>query len=90
MLFYLATPPSEFAAIVNQLGKAELTLETNGRWRRVIIEKPFGHDLASAGALNKEILKTLHESQIYRIDHYLGGRSTASITIWGKRPSRTL
>jgi glucose-6-phosphate 1-dehydrogenase len=82
VLFYLATPPSEFAAIVNQLGKAELTLEADGRWRRVIIEKPFGHDLASAVALNKEILKTLHESQIYRIDHYLGKETVQNIVVF--------
>ena len=82
MLFYLATPPGEFATVVNQLGKAELTLEADGRWRRVIIEKPFGHDLASAGALNKEILKTLHESQIYRIDHYLGKETVQNIVVF--------
>jgi hypothetical protein len=47
----------------------------------VIIEKPFGHDLASAVALNKEILKTLHESQIYRIDHYLGKETVQNIVV---------
>jgi len=82
VLFYLATPPSEFATIVNQLGQAELTLEGDGRWRRVIIEKPFGHDLASAVSLNKEILKTLHESQIYRIDHYLGKETVQNIVVF--------
>ena len=82
MLFYLATPPSEFATIVNRLGKAELTLEADSRWRRVIIEKPFGHDLTSAMALNNEILETLHESQIYRIDHYLGKETVQNIVVF--------
>jgi len=82
ILFYLATPPSEFSVIVDQLGKAGLTRETAGQWRRVIIEKPFGHDLASAVALNKEILKTLDESQIYRIDHYLGKETVQNIMVF--------
>lgn len=82
VLFYLATPPSEFAVIVAQLAKAGLTRETEGRWRRVIIEKPFGHDLASAVALNKKILKTLDEGQIYRIDHYLGKETVQNIMVF--------
>jgi len=82
VLFYLATPPSEFAVIVDQLGKAGLTRETDGQWRRVIIEKPFGHDLASAVALNNEILKTLDEGQIYRIDHYLGKETVQNIMVF--------
>ncbi|HEY6983232.1 glucose-6-phosphate dehydrogenase [Reyranella sp.] len=82
VLFYLATPPSEFAVIVEQLGKAGLTRETDGHWRRVIIEKPFGHDLPSAVALNKEILKTLDEGQIYRIDHYLGKETVQNIMVF--------
>ncbi len=72
VLFYLATPPEFFAPIVTQLGEAGLVREEGDDWRRVIVEKPFGHDLASAVALNKELAKTLTESQIYRIDHYLG------------------
>jgi glucose-6-phosphate 1-dehydrogenase len=82
VLFYLATPPSEFAVIVDQLGKAGLTREADGRWRRVIIEKPFGHDLTSAVALNKEILKALDEGQIYRIDHYLGKETVQNIMVF--------
>ncbi len=82
VLFYLATPPSEFAVIVDGLGKAGLTCEADGRWRRVIIEKPFGHDLASAVALNQEILKTLDESQIYRMDHYLGKETVQNIMVF--------
>jgi glucose-6-phosphate 1-dehydrogenase len=82
VLFYLATPPKEFSIIVDQLGKAGLTRETNGHWRRVIIEKPFGHDLSSAVALNKEILKTLDEDQIFRIDHYLGKETVQNIMVF--------
>jgi glucose-6-phosphate 1-dehydrogenase len=82
VLFYLATPPKEFSVIVDQLGKAGLTREADGHWRRVIIEKPFGHDLSSAVALNKEILKTLDEDQIFRIDHYLGKETVQNIMVF--------
>ena len=58
---------------------AGLTKESEGQWRRVVIEKPFGHDLASAKALNAEILKTLEEHQIYRIDHFLGKETVQNI-----------
>jgi glucose-6-phosphate 1-dehydrogenase len=65
--------------VVAGLGAAGLTTEKDGRWRRVVIEKPFGHDLASAKALNAEILKTLQEHQIYRIDHFLGKETVQNI-----------
>ncbi len=81
-LFYLATPPSEFSVIIQQLGKADLVTEADDAWRRVIIEKPFGHDLASAVALNKEILGVLQESQIFRIDHYLGKQTVQNIMVF--------
>jgi glucose-6-phosphate 1-dehydrogenase len=81
-LFYLATPPSEFSVIIQGLGKAGLVAETDNAWRRVIIEKPFGHDLASAVALNKEILGVLQESQIFRIDHYLGKQTVQNIMVF--------
>ena len=68
-LFYLATAPKFFAQIVQQLGTAGLSEQDGGRWRRVVIEKPFGHDLESAKALNRDIKKVLREDQIYRIDH---------------------
>ena len=61
------------------LGAAGLTEESDGQWRRVVIEKPFGHDLASAKALNAQILKTLQEHQIYRIDHFLGKETVQNI-----------
>ena len=78
-LFYLAIADRFFATTVAGLGAAGLTTETEGQWRRVVIEKPFGHDLASAKALNADILKTLSESQIYRIDHFLGKETVQNI-----------
>ena len=81
-LFYLATPPQVFAPIVEELGKAGLTKEAEGSWRRVIVEKPFGTDLASAQALNRRLLAVLSESQIYRIDHYLGKETVQNILVF--------
>ena len=78
-LFYLAVADRFFGPAVAALGAADLTTESDGQWRRVIIEKPFGHDLASAKALNAEILKTLEEHQIYRIDHFLGKETVQNI-----------
>ena len=78
-LFYLAVADRFFSVVVAGLGAAGLTKEPAGRWRRVVIEKPFGHDLASAKALNAEILKTLQERQIYRIDHFLGKETVQNI-----------
>jgi glucose-6-phosphate 1-dehydrogenase len=80
--YYMATAPSFFGEIVNQLGQAGLTQEYNGHWRRVIIEKPFGHDLESAQALNTDIKKVLKERQIYRIDHYLGKETVQNIMVF--------
>src|SRR6185312_7947377 len=60
-LFYLATPPKVFGLVVEQLGKAGLTQEKDGAWRRVIVEKPFGTDLKSAEALNRQLLAVLSE-----------------------------
>ncbi len=78
-LFYLAVADRFFGPVVTALGAAGLVTESNGQWRRVVIEKPFGHDLASAKALNAEILKTLQEHQIYRIDHFLGKETVQNI-----------
>jgi glucose-6-phosphate 1-dehydrogenase len=80
-LFYLATPPSAFAPIGCRLGQTGLAREENGAWRRIIVEKPFGTDLTSAQALNRELLKVLDESQIYRIDHYLGKETVQNIMV---------
>ena len=81
-LFYLATSPKFFAPVVQQLGRAELSRQENGRWRRVVIEKPFGQDLESAKALNRDIKTVLQESQIYRIDHYLGKETVQNIMVF--------
>jgi glucose-6-phosphate 1-dehydrogenase len=82
-LFYLATPPSAYATIVEHLGKVGLDKEQKGRgWARIVIEKPFGHDLASARALNRDVLRVFDESQVYRIDHYLGKETVRNILVF--------
>ncbi len=78
-LFYLAIADRFFATAVDGLGKGELTSQNGNGWRRVVIEKPFGHDLDSARQLNAEILKTLSEDQIFRIDHFLGKETVQNI-----------
>jgi glucose-6-phosphate 1-dehydrogenase len=80
-LFYLATPPASFASIGRSVGETGLAREENGAWRRIIVEKPFGVDLASAQVLNRELLKVLDEHQIYRIDHYLGKETVQNIMV---------
>jgi glucose-6-phosphate 1-dehydrogenase len=80
-LFYLAAPPSEFGAIVHGLAAGELMREDEG-WRRVVIEKPFGRDLDSARALNRELGSMLREAQVYRIDHYLGKETVQNILVF--------
>jgi glucose-6-phosphate 1-dehydrogenase len=77
VLFYLSTQPSHYEEVVAELGAHGLA-QGNG-WRRVIIEKPFGHDLASARRLNDEIHKVFEEAAIYRIDHYLGKETVQNI-----------
>ena len=81
-LFYMATAPKFFASIVQQLGRAGLSTQDNGRWRRIVIEKPFGTDLESAKALNRDIKSVLQENQIYRIDHYLGKETVQNIMVF--------
>jgi glucose-6-phosphate 1-dehydrogenase len=84
-IFYLAVADRFFGTVVDQLGRAKLTGESEakegkpGFWRRVVIEKPFGHDLPSARALNADIMRTLHEDQIFRIDHFLGKETVQNI-----------
>ena len=80
-LFYLATPPAGFAPIGSHLGQSGLAKKENGAWRRVVIEKPFGTDLASARALNQKLLGVLGEDQIFRIDHYLGKETVQNILV---------
>ena len=79
VLFYLAVAARLFGPVVKRLGESGLTRETEGAWRRVIIEKPFGHDLPSARALNRDILAVLREDQIFRIDHFLGKETVQNI-----------
>src|SRR5258708_5491336 len=81
-LYYLATSPALFGVVVEQLGKAGLAEEKDGAWRRVVIEKPFGRDLDSARALNRDIRTVLGEGQIYRIDHYLGKETVQNILVF--------
>jgi glucose-6-phosphate 1-dehydrogenase len=71
-VFYLSTAPQFFPVIVRELGRAGLNQVGEGRETRIVIEKPFGYDLASARALNAEVLEVFDESQVFRIDHYLG------------------
>ena len=80
VLFYLAVPDRFFGPVAQRIAAAGLADQQNGkRWRRVIVEKPFGHDLASAKALNALLLTVLTEDQIYRIDHFLGKDTVQSI-----------
>ncbi len=80
--FYLAVAPAFFGEIVGELGAAGLAREDGGSWRRVIIEKPFGRDLDSARALNAELKQVLGETQIYRIDHYLGKETVQNLMVF--------
>jgi glucose-6-phosphate 1-dehydrogenase len=83
VLFYLSTQPSQYGASAKGIGAAGLA-KGNG-WRRIVIEKPFGHDLESARALSKELHDVFPESEVYRIDHYLGKETVQNILAfrWG-------
>jgi glucose-6-phosphate 1-dehydrogenase len=78
-LYYLSTPPSLYDDITEQLGKAGLAEEQRGGWTRIVIEKPFGHDLPSAQALNQLVTSVFKEEQVYRIDHYLGKETVQNV-----------
>jgi len=81
-LFYLSTPPEIYPDIVEQLGRAGLAKPSNpNSWVRIIIEKPFGRDLASARELNKIVLDVFEEKQVYRIDHYLGKDTVQNLLV---------
>ena len=82
ILFYLAVSPTFFAKVVEQLSAAGLMTETPNAWRRAIIEKPFGRDLASARQLNADLSSHIAEHQIYRIDHYLGKETVQNIMVF--------
>lgn len=80
VLFYLSTQPSHYAPAAEGLGSAGLQhAEREGAWRRLIVEKPFGYDRASAAELNRELRRTFEERDIYRIDHYLGKETVQNI-----------
>jgi glucose-6-phosphate 1-dehydrogenase len=81
VVFYLAVASQLFGPVTDRLAAAGLLKEENGGWRRVIIEKPFGHDLESARALDARILKVLSEQQIYRMDHFLGKETVQNIMV---------
>lgn len=80
-IFYLSTPPSQYPEIIQNLGAAGLNRNRKG-WTRIIVEKPFGHDLASARELNRLIGRVFKEDQIYRIDHYLGKETVQNILVF--------
>jgi len=80
--FYLAVSPKFFAPVAKQLGQAGLTQESDGKWARVIVEKPFGRDLDSAKQLNRDLKQILNEQQIYRIDHYLGKETVQNLMVF--------
>ncbi len=79
-IFYFATPPDADEPILRGLGEAELTRVANG-WVRAVVEKPFGHDLATCRHLNEVLLKVFPEKQVYRIDHYLGKETVQNIFV---------
>jgi len=80
-LYYLATPPAAYTDIVSNLGKVGLDRQREG-WARIVIEKPFGHDLESARALNDAVMHVFEESQVYRIDHYLGKETVRNLLVF--------
>lgn len=81
VLFYLATPPEYFAPVASALGASRLAVEDHGRWRRLVVEKPFGEDLDSARDLNRALADAFHEHQVYRIDHYLGKETVQNLMV---------
>jgi glucose-6-phosphate 1-dehydrogenase len=83
LLFYLATSPSQFGEAVEQVYRAGLLHKNGGEgWQRFVVEKPFGHDLKSAHALNSELTRFAHERQVFRIDHYLGKETVQNILMF--------
>lgn len=82
LLFYLATSPSQFGLVVEQLHRADLLQKNGCGKQRIVVEKPFGHDLESAHALNNELTRFCHEQQVFRIDHYLGKETVQNILMF--------
>ncbi len=82
LLFYLATQPSQFGQVIEELHRAELLHKEGAGWQRIVVEKPFGHDLASAQVLNRELTRYANENQVCRIDHYLGKETVQNILMF--------
>jgi len=82
LLFYLAISPSQFGDVVEQVHRAGLLNRDGSAWQRIVVEKPFGHDLASAQELNRELTRYAHEQQVFRIDHYLGKETVQNILMF--------
>ncbi|HSV16744.1 MAG TPA: glucose-6-phosphate dehydrogenase, partial [Tepidisphaeraceae bacterium] len=80
-LFYISTPPQAFEPIITCLGKRQQANPNQGRWKRIIIEKPFGHDLQSARMLNDLLHRNFQEEQVFRIDHYLGKETVQNLMV---------
>jgi len=80
-IFYCATPPSLYADIIGNIGEAGLAHAPDG-WTRIVVEKPFGHDLESARQLNRQLTSVFDEEQVYRIDHYLGKETVQNILVF--------
>ena len=81
IMFYLATPPDAYPGIIRNLGESQCTKGFDG-WTRLVVEKPYGEDLASASALDAEVHKVFNEDQVYRIDHYLGKETVQNIMVF--------
>jgi glucose-6-phosphate 1-dehydrogenase len=82
LLFYLATQPSQFGSVIEHIHRAALLHKNGQGWQRLVVEKPFGHDLASARKLNNEMTRYAHEQQVFRIDHYLGKETVQNILMF--------
>jgi glucose-6-phosphate 1-dehydrogenase len=82
LLFYLAISPSQFGEVVEQVHRSGLLKKDGPGWQRLVVEKPFGHDLASAQKLNQELTRFANESQVFRIDHYLGKETVQNILMF--------
>src|SRR5882762_466908 len=81
-LFYLATAPDNFGLIAGHLGQTDLAQSKDNGWTRIIVEKPFGHDLESARTLNQQLAEVFEEKQIFRIDHYLGKETVQNLLVF--------
>src|SRR5207302_3274140 len=83
LLFYLAISPSQFGQVIEQVHRAGLLHKQEGPgWQRIVIEKPFGHDLETARQLNRELTLYAREQQVFRIDHYLGKETVQNILMF--------